>query len=178
MNRNRLAYLLILAAALNFSGCGAPAESARGDVKAAGATPAVGVASPTPVGGVNANTVAKPADAGSAGSAGASSQGSAASQSGASNASGSRGAGGAPPAKAPTPQIGSGGNDFFLFTQARAAVANDPELNAANIIVDVKEGVVTLSGVVASAQLKSKAEQMARGLGPKGVRNQLRVSEK
>jgi osmotically-inducible protein OsmY len=35
---------------------------------------------------------------------------------------------------------------------------------------------VTLSGTVASAALKSKAEQLARGAGPKDVRNQLRVS--
>ncbi len=64
----------------------------------------------------------------------------------------------APPAKVPTPQIGSGGNDFFLFTQARAAVNADPELKAANLVIEVKDGVVTLSGTVASAALKSKAE--------------------
>ncbi|MCA1614739.1 MAG: BON domain-containing protein [Acidobacteria bacterium] len=76
----------------------------------------------------------------------------------------------------PTPQIGSGGNDFFLFTQARAAINGDPDLKAANLVVDVKGGVVTLSGTVASAALKSKAEQLARGAGAKEVRNQLRVS--
>jgi osmotically-inducible protein OsmY len=76
----------------------------------------------------------------------------------------------------PTPQIGSGGNDFSLFTQARAAINNDPDLRAANVIIDVKEGVVTLSGTVSNAALKSKAEQLARGAGSKEVRNQLRVS--
>ncbi|HEX8293485.1 MAG TPA: BON domain-containing protein [Pyrinomonadaceae bacterium] len=76
----------------------------------------------------------------------------------------------------PTPQIGSGGNDFFLFTQARAAINNDSDLKAANVVVDVKGGVVTLSGAVANAALKSKAEQLARGAGSKEVRNQLRVS--
>ena len=43
-------------------------------------------------------------------------------------------------------------------------------------VIEVKEGVVTLSGTVASAALKSKAEQLARGAGSKGVKNQLRVS--
>lgn len=87
-----------------------------------------------------------------------------------------RKAGGAPAAKMPTPQIGSGGNDFFLFTQARAAINNDPDLKAASVVVEVKGGVVTLSGTVANAALKSKAEQLARGAGSKEVRNQLRVS--
>lgn len=76
----------------------------------------------------------------------------------------------------PKPQIGSGGNDLFLFTQARAAINNDADLKAANVVVDVKEGVVTLSGTVASAALKSKAEELARGVGPKDVKNQLKVS--
>jgi osmotically-inducible protein OsmY len=76
----------------------------------------------------------------------------------------------------PKPRIGSGGNDLFLFTQARAAINNDADLKASNLVVDVKEGVVTLSGTVASAALKSKAEELARGAGPKDVRNQLKVS--
>jgi osmotically-inducible protein OsmY len=75
----------------------------------------------------------------------------------------------------PTPRIGSGGNDFFLFTQARAAINADPELKGANVVLDVKEGTVTLSGTVASAAQKSKAEQLVREAGLKAVRNQLRV---
>lgn len=164
MNRNRLAYLLILAAALNFSGCGGAAESAGGEGKAANATTAG-----------NANTVAASAEAGGSGTAPVP-VGDAAARPATPAASPSRGAGGAPTAKAPAPQIGSGGNDFFLFTQARAAINNDPELKAANLVVEVKEGVVTLSGTVASAALKSRAEQLARGAGSKSVRNQLRVA--
>jgi osmotically-inducible protein OsmY len=76
----------------------------------------------------------------------------------------------------PTPQIGSGGNDLFLFTQARAAVNADPELNAANLIIEVRDGVVSLNGTVATAALKAKAEELARGVKPKAVRNQLRVA--
>lgn len=175
MNRNRLAYILTLAAALNFSGCGGAAESAGGDGKAAAATPAANAATnPTPAAAaVNANTAAASTEAGAAAPTSA---GEAAGRQAAPTASPSRGAGGATPAKAPTPQIGSGGNDFFLFTQARAAINNDPELKAANLVVEVKEGVVTLSGTVASAALKSKAEELARGAGSKSVRNQLRVA--
>lgn len=77
----------------------------------------------------------------------------------------------------PKPQIGTGGSDFFLFTQARSALSADAELKAANIMIDVKAGVLTLSGTVANAAQKSKAEQMVRSLGGvKAVKNQLRVS--
>ncbi len=77
----------------------------------------------------------------------------------------------------PKPQIGTGGSDFFLFTQARAALSADAELKAANIMIDVKAGVLTLSGTVANAAQKSQANRMVRLLGGvKAVKNQLRVS--
>jgi hyperosmotically inducible periplasmic protein len=164
MNRYKLAQLLVLVAALNLGGCCGAAEKAGDDGKAAVATPVADAASPTPA----AHAAAAPSPTASTVAA--------ASAQGASPAPESRGAGGAPPAKMPTPQVGSGGNDLFLFTQARAAVNADPELRAANLIIEVKEGVVTLSGTVASAALKAKAEELARGAGSKSVRNQLRVS--
>lgn len=160
MNRYKLAQLLVLVAALNLVGCGGAAEKAGDDGKAAVAN----AASPTPT----AATAAAPAPTASTVVA--------ASAQGTSAASEARGAGSAPPAKMPTPQIGSGGNDLFLFTQVRAAVNADPELKAANLIIEVKDGAVTLSGTVASAALKAKAEELARGAGSKSVRNQLRVS--
>lgn len=165
MNRYRLAQLLILAAALNFSGCGGPADTAAGDVKAGGTSPGVNGARPTPAAAPAATATPPPASAGGA-----------TPEPGTPPASESRGARNAPPAKMPTPQIDSGGNDFFLFTQARAAINADPELRAANLIIEVKEGVITLNGTVASAALKAKAEELAGGARPKGVRNQLRVS--
>lgn len=167
MKRNRPASLLVIAAALISSGCGGGAERAGGDTKSTNATTAVNSASPTPT-----------ADAVPAGTAPAptATADTAASQQGAAPASGARGAGGAAPAQMPTPRVGSGGNDLFLFTQARAAFNNDADLKAANVVIEVKEGVVTLGGTVASAALKSKAEQLARGAGAKDVRNQLKVS--
>ena len=170
MNRHGLAaLLLILAAALSFVGCGGAAEKTANDGKAGVAPPAADAPSPAPA----ADVVAAPTGGATAP---ATSAVAASSQQGTSTAPQTRGPGGAPPAKAPTPQIGSGGNDLFLFTRARAAVNNDADLKSANVVIDVKEGVVTLSGTVANAALKSKAEQLARGVGPKDVRNQLRVS--
>lgn len=162
MFRNRLAQLLILTAAFNFIACGGAVEKTNTDGKAAVSTPGANASSPTPP----ANNAPAPTP----------SVGVATARPGTSPTSETRATGNAPPAKMPTPQVGSGGNDLFLFTQARAAVNADPELKAANLIIEVKEGVVTLSGTVASAALKSKAEQLARGAGPKDVRNQLKVS--
>ena len=77
---------------------------------------------------------------------------------------------------APKPEIGTGGSDFFLFTQARAALNADPELKAANIVIDAKAGVLTLNGTVANAAQKSKADQLMRAVGDvKKVKNQLRI---
>ncbi len=75
------------------------------------------------------------------------------------------------------PQLGTGGSDFFLFTQARAALGSDVDLKTANIIIEAHGGVVTLSGTVANASQKAKAEQLVRAVaGVKGVKNQLRIS--
>jgi hypothetical protein len=160
MNKQRLAKLLIIIAALNFNGCSGTAENktpiAPANANSATSTPTAGVAA-TPVPSVPAANVA-------------------ATQPSTVPTSESRNAGAAPPVNAPTPQIGSGGNDFYLFTQARAAVNADAELKAANLIVEVKEGIVTLNGTVASAALKAKAEELVRGVKPKDVKNQLRVA--
>jgi hypothetical protein len=79
----------------------------------------------------------------------------------------------------PSPQIGTGGSDFFLFTQARAALDADVELKAANVVIDVKAGSMTLNGTVSNAEQKAKAEQLVRAVaGVKAVRNQLRIVEK
>jgi hyperosmotically inducible protein len=173
MKRNGLIKLLILVAALNIAGCGGAANSAGGDSKTASASTGVNAASPTPTTEGVASAVATPA---AAPTPAVSAAGDSAARQSASPTSETRNANSAPQAKMPKPQIGSGGNDLFLFTQARAAVNNDADLKAANVVVDVKEGVVTLSGTVASAALKSKAEELARGVGPKDVKNQLKVS--
>ncbi len=81
-----------------------------------------------------------------------------------------------PPVKAPIPQIGSGGDDMFLFTQVRGALSSDKELSNA-VIVEIKEGTATLTGRVSSETQKAKATQLVQGVqGIKSVKNNLRVS--
>ncbi|HEX8250954.1 MAG TPA: BON domain-containing protein [Pyrinomonadaceae bacterium] len=81
-----------------------------------------------------------------------------------------------PAVKEPTPQIGSGGDDMSLFTQARGALSPDKELFNA-VIIEIKEGNVTLNGKVSSEAQKAKAVQLVQGVkGIKSVKNNLRVS--
>ncbi len=81
-------------------------------------------------------------------------------------------------ANLPNPQIGTGGSDFFLFTQARGVLGADAELKVENITIDVKAAVLTLSGTVSNAAQKSKAEQLMRAVGGvKEVKNRLRISK-
>lgn len=186
MNRNRLEILLILAVALFLSGCNQGAvEQAGGNNNNAGAaaSPGVNTASSAPVADSGANLApasstpanVAPANVAAAAPAPPASVGNVP-QPGAVANSNSRSASKTPPAPLPKTQIGSGGNDFFIFTQARGAINTDAELQAANIIVEVKDGVVTLDGTVGSAALKSKAEQLVRGVGSKNVKNQLKIS--
>lgn len=82
----------------------------------------------------------------------------------------------APPVKEPTPQIGSGGSDMFLFAQVRGALSSDTELINA-VIVEIKEGNATLTGSVSSQAQKTKAGQLIQNIkGIKSVKNNLRVS--
>jgi hypothetical protein len=81
-----------------------------------------------------------------------------------------------PKIKEPTPNIGSGGGDMFLFTQARGALSSDEELINA-VIVEIKEGSATLTGSVSSEAQKKKAGQLIQSVqGIKSVKNNLRVS--
>ncbi|MEK6279310.1 MAG: BON domain-containing protein [Acidobacteriota bacterium] len=83
----------------------------------------------------------------------------------------------APTANTPSSQIGSGGNDLFLFTKARSRLDSDTVLKSSTITIEVKAGVVTLSGAVANAAHKSKAEQLVREVeGVKAVNNRLRIT--
>ena len=162
MNSNRQKILLAFVTALILSGCGAAAEKGGGDRAAAAPSPDKQSPARQPEAAATPAAATPAADTTAAAAA--------------ARQDNSRGRGAAPPAAMPTPAIGSGGNDFFLYTQARAAVNADPELRAANLILEVKEGVLTLSGTVASAAQKSKAEQLVRESGVKSVKNQLRVS--
>lgn len=79
--------------------------------------------------------------------------------------------------KEPTPQIGSGGGDLALFLQSRAALGFDKQLQG-DVIIEVKEGNVTLSGKAANAEQKAKAEQAIKAVnGVKTVTNKIAVAK-
>jgi hyperosmotically inducible protein len=72
--------------------------------------------------------------------------------------------------------VGSGANDLWLWVKTRFDLAAADDLRDSTINVDVDNDVVTLTGTVASAAQKTRAEAVARAVeGVKNVRNQLRV---
>jgi hyperosmotically inducible protein len=79
--------------------------------------------------------------------------------------------------KPPERVIGSGGNDFYLFSKIHGELSQDEQLKNSNIIVNINAGMVTLTGTVANAEQKARAEQLAHGVeGVKGIKNQLRIA--
>lgn len=79
--------------------------------------------------------------------------------------------------KPPAPVVGSGGNDFYLFSQIHGQINQDEQLRNTNIVVKINAGVVTLTGTVANPEQKGRVEQLAHGVqGVKDVKNQLRVA--
>lgn len=73
--------------------------------------------------------------------------------------------------------VGTGANDMWLWVKTRFDLAAADDLRDSTINVDVDKDVVTLTGTVASAAQKTKAETVAKAVeGVKGVRNQLKVS--
>jgi hyperosmotically inducible periplasmic protein len=73
--------------------------------------------------------------------------------------------------------VGTGVNDGWLWVKTRFDLAAADDLRDSTINVDVDNAVVTLSGTVASASQKTRAEQVAKSVdGVKSVRNQLKVA--
>jgi len=73
-------------------------------------------------------------------------------------------------------KIGTGLDDGWLWTKTRFDLAAVDDLRDSTIDVDVENAVVTLSGSVASAAQKAKAESTAKAVeGVKGVKNRLQV---
>lgn len=74
-------------------------------------------------------------------------------------------------------KIGSGAEDLWIWTKARAALASADDLRDSTIKVDVDNNAVTLSGSVPTAAQKSNAEQVVRGVeGVTGVKNEIQVA--
>ena len=74
-------------------------------------------------------------------------------------------------------RVGSGANDGWLWVKTRFDLATTDDLRDSTIDVDVDNGVVTLSGTVASTAQKARAEQVVTVVeGVRSVKNQLRVT--
>ena len=72
--------------------------------------------------------------------------------------------------------VGTGLNDGWLWVKTRFDLAAADDLRDSTINVDVDKGVVTLTGTVASAAQKTRAETVAKAVeGVTSVRNQLKV---
>ncbi|MCP9493849.1 MAG: BON domain-containing protein [Pyrinomonadaceae bacterium MAG19_C2-C3] len=81
---------------------------------------------------------------------------------------------GTPP---PATVSSSGAQDFFVFSAARGALNDDAELKNENITVDVKNGVVTLTGSVTDEAKKTRAAQLAgQAKDAKGIKNLLKIA--
>jgi hyperosmotically inducible periplasmic protein len=73
-------------------------------------------------------------------------------------------------------KIGAGADDLWIWTKTRAALAAADDLRDSTISVDVDNNVVTLTGSVANAAQKTKAQTVAQEIeGTKSVKNQLTV---
>lgn len=66
--------------------------------------------------------------------------------------------------------------DDTIYDAVRRKLANDPDVKGGTFEVDVKEGVVTIKGVVEKEQWKQKAERLTKKVkGVKGVENKIVV---
>src|SRR4029078_11361388 len=73
--------------------------------------------------------------------------------------------------------VGTGINDGWLWGKTRFDLAAADDLRDSTINVDVDKAVVTLTGTVATAAQKTKAEQVAKSVeGVTSVKNLLKVS--
>ena len=68
-------------------------------------------------------------------------------------------------------------DDAGLTASVKSTLVSDKAANLTRIDVDTNNGVVSLNGVVESAQQKARAEELARRVnGVRGVNNNLQIS--
>ena len=69
-------------------------------------------------------------------------------------------------------------DDATITTSVKAKLTGDRAANFTRIDVDTSNQVVTLNGIVGSADLKARAEQLARQVsGVKSVKNNLQIQK-
>ena len=74
-------------------------------------------------------------------------------------------------------KIGAGANDAWLWAKTRSVLTTADDLRDSTINVDVDNGVITLSGTVATKEQLNRADALAKGIeGQKGVQNKLTVA--
>jgi hypothetical protein len=74
-------------------------------------------------------------------------------------------------------KVGTGASDLWLWVKTRADLAAASDLRDSTINVDVENGVITLTGTVASKEQLQRADQIAKAVeGQKGVQNKLKVA--
>ena len=75
--------------------------------------------------------------------------------------------------------MGENIDDASLTASVKTSLVGDKAANLTRIEVDTTNGVVSLNGVVDSAQQKSRAEELTRRVnGVKGVKNNLQISSR
>ena len=75
--------------------------------------------------------------------------------------------------------LGQNVDDTTLTTSVKTSLAKEKASSLTRVDVDTVQGVVSLNGVVATAEDKARAEQVARGVnGVKKVINNLQVQKK
>ena len=68
-------------------------------------------------------------------------------------------------------------SDNLIYDATRRRLAGDPDVKGGALEVEVKDGVVTLKGIVRTDQAKAKAEKLTLKVkGAKKVVNELRVA--
>jgi hyperosmotically inducible protein len=76
----------------------------------------------------------------------------------------------------PKQSVGEYTSDAVITTKVKAAIVAEKSLSALDIAVETNNGVVTLTGTVATAAQSDNATHVARGIeGVKQVKNNLKV---
>jgi osmotically-inducible protein OsmY len=69
-------------------------------------------------------------------------------------------------------------DDSLIYDQVRMRLANDPDIKGGHLTVDVKDGVVTVSGRVDREKARAKVDRVAKKVkGVTQVQNQVQVAQ-
>jgi len=70
-------------------------------------------------------------------------------------------------------------SDDSIYDRVKRKLTNDPDVKGGALVIDVKDGVVTLRGTLETEKLVQKAEKLAKKTnGVKKVVNEIKLSGK